>query len=529
MKAFADLYVELDSTTRTNRKVAALTAYLSTAPPADAAWAVYFLTGRRVKRLVLARNLRQWAAQMAEIPDWLFEECYDRAGDLAETIALLLPPPPVAAHGSLAGWVEDRLLPLQRQSEDKQRDTLRAAWRELDHQQRFLWNKLLTGGFRVGVSERLVVRALAKASGLEPPVIAHRLMGAWEPTPAFFSSLVSPGRPDDDRSKPYPFFLAHPLERTPETLGDSSHWFAEWKWDGIRAQVIRRQSECFIWSRGEELITDRFPEIAAAARLLPDGTALDGEIVIWKDGILPFAQLQRRIGRKTIGKKLLADAPARCIVFDMLERRGEDIRKQPLHQRRRALEELFAELPGQTGLALSQTVPAANWVELARERGRARERRVEGLMLKRLDSAYGVGRERGPWWKWKIDPYTVDAVLIYAQRGHGRRAGLFTDYTFGVWHEGELVPFAKAYSGLTDEEIREVDAFVRRNTLEQFGPVRRVEPQLVFELAFENIQDSPRHKSGIAVRFPRMSRWRKDKQAEDADSLALVRSLIKRH
>ena len=526
MKAFADLYTRLDATTKTNRKLAALRDYFSSVPPADAAWAVYFLTGRKPKRLVISTNLRRWAAELAEIPDWLFDESYDAVGDLAETIALLLPANTPGSDLPLHEWVEKRLLPLKAKIEEQQRFELRRAWSEMDRRQSFLWNKLLTGAFRVGVSQRLVMRALADVSGVPASVIAHRMMGNWEPTPEFVTRLLAPEAGDTDSSQPFPFFLAHPLEAEPDTLGDISLWLAEWKWDGIRAQVIRRAGETFIWSRGEDLVTERFPDLAPWAALLPEGTVLDGEMVAWKDNaVLPFAQLQRRIGRKSLGKKILADVPGRFIAFDILEHNGEDIRAHPLVERRSALTNLVAQLPEASAIALSDSPCATTWDELRESRSRSRELQVEGLMLKRLDSPYGVGRERGAWWKWKIDPYTVDAVLIYAQRGSGRRASLYTDYTFGVWHEGELVPFAKAYSGLTDAEIREVDRFVRRNTLERFGPVHRVKPELVFELAFENIQRSTRHKSSIAVRFPRMARWRKDKPPEQADTLETIRAL----
>jgi DNA ligase-1 len=529
VKAFAALYARLDSTTRTSRKLAALCDYFNEAAPADAAWAVYFLIGRKPKRLVLARCLREWSARLAGVPDWLFDESYDAVGDLAETIALLLPPPASSSTWTLSRWVEESLLPLRGLPEQQQRLVLEDAWRQMDHDQRFLWNKLLTGAFRVGVSEGLVVRALAEVSRLPPAVIAHRLMGQWEPSAEFLQSVLASASAGDDVSRPYPFFLAHPLEGGPETsLGAVGDWLAEWKWDGIRAQLIRRQGWTFLWSRGEELITERFPEITEAARLLPDGTVLDGEILAWKDGrVLPFAQLQRRIGRKSVGRKLLADVPARYMVFDLLELGGADIRALALAERRDRLRRLLASAPCGSALALSEAVAAGSWEELARMRAASREHGVEGLMLKRLDAAYGTGRERGPWWKWKIEPYSVDAVLIYAQRGHGRRASLYTDYTFAVWSGEELVPFAKAYSGLSDEEIREVDRFVRENTLEKFGPVRRVKPELVFELAFESIGFSSRHKSGIAVRFPRIARWRRDKLPASADTLDLVRSLIR--
>jgi len=527
MKAFTELFTALDETNKTSGKLDALRRYFDSAPPADAAWAVYFLSGRRLKRLLPVRRLADWACELSDTPEWLFAECYQTVGDLAETVALLLPAPRRSTGKPLAAWVEQQLLPLRDLDEQAQRERLIASWDELDGPQRFVWNKLLTGGFRVGVSQRLVTRALAESAVLEPAVIAHRLMGTWSPTAEFFEQLRSPAADDFESSRPYPFFLAHQLDEEPsEKLGARADWLAEWKWDGIRAQLIRRGGETYVWSRGEELMTDRFPELRIDATRLPDGTVLDGEILAWKDGVLPFSLLQRRIGRKTLGPKILKDAPVVFMAFDLLEHSGYDIREQPLERRRELLERVLAEQPEASAIRSAAALDAPDWAALAQTRQASREHGVEGLMLKRLGASYGVGRQRGPWWKWKIEPYTIDCVLLYAQRGHGRRAGLYTDYTFGVWRDGELTPFAKAYSGLTDQEIRQVDRFIRQNTLERFGPVRAVKPELVFELAFENIQRSTRHKSGVAVRFPRMNRWRRDKKPEDADTLDAIWAML---
>jgi len=526
MKAFAELYTALDETTKTNAKVAALEQYLRAAAPEDAAWAVNFLIGRRPKRLLESRKLAEWAIAEAGVPEWLFAECYHAVGDFAETIALLLRPAAASTSLPLHYWVEERLLPLGQADDATRRGWLVSAWREMDEGQRFAWNKLITGEFRVGVSQSLVVRAIAAVSGLSAEAISHRLMGEWQPTAAFWRQLVAPEAPetrDADVSRPYPFCLAYPLEGPIEELGDPSGWQVEWKWDGIRAQLIRRQERTFLWSRGEELITERFPELEALGALLAEGTAIDGEVLPWKDGApLPFAKLQRRIGRKSLGARILADVPAALIAYDLLELGGQDVRERPLEWRR---EQLQAVAPPSAALILSPVVEGASWEALRELRRQSRARKVEGFMLKRRGSPYRVGRRRGDWWKWKIDPYSVDAVLIYAQPGNGRRASLFTDYTFGIWDQGKLTPFAKAYSGLSDEEIREVDAFVRRNTIGTFGPVHAVKPELVFELAFEGIQLSGRHRSGIAVRFPRMARWRRDKRAEEADTLETIRAL----
>ncbi len=527
MKRFAELYTRVDETTKTNEKVDAIAGYLAAATPEDAAWAIHFLIGRRPKRLIETRKLVEWAIEETGLPGWIFDESYQAVGDLAETISLLLPTPTTSTDLPLHYWVEERLLPLREWDDAKRRDSLINAWREMNEAQRFVWNKLITGAFRVGVSQNLVVRAMAKVSDIDANVIAHRMMGDWQPNADFHARLLGANSSDADVSRPYPFCLAYPIEGEINQLGGLTEWQIEWKWDGIRSQLIRRRWHTFLWSRGEELITERFPELEAMASLLPEGTVIDGEILAWKnEAPLPFAQMQRRIGRKVLSEKMLRDVPAAIVAYDLLEDGGVDIREQPLEHRRARLEEIVRNAGASGHIVLSPTVQAASWEELIELRRGSRERGVEGFMLKRLGSPYLVGRKRGDWWKWKIEPYSVDAVLIYAQPGNGKRASLFTDYTFAIWDNGELVPFAKAYSGLTDEEIRQVDAFVRRNTVEKFGPVRSVKPELVFELAFEGIQKSTRHRSGIAVRFPRMARWRTDKKPEDADTIDTVKALI---
>jgi DNA ligase-1 len=526
MKSFAELYRRLDETTRTNGKIEAMAAYFRKAPAEDAIWAIRFLMGRKPRQVVPTRKLMEWAAECAQVPDWLFEACYDVAGDLAETITLLIPPAADQRDRPLHTWVEAHLLPMGAMESEKRRRTVLAAWAVMDGAQRLVWNKLITGGFRVGVSRRLVVQALARFSAIDAAVIAHRLMGEWPATADTYRRLLSRDFRDAEVSRPYPFYLAHPLEGEVQALGIPADWQVEWKWDGIRGQVIRRRGQVFVWSRGEELVTAKYPEIAEAAAHLPDGTVLDGEILPWKEGRpLPFAELQRRIGRKTVGRKLLADVPAAFLAFDLLEREGRDFRAAPLIRRREALAALLAAADA-APLMLSPEVPAPDWPTLGDLHGESRRRGVEGFMLKRRDSAYQVGRRRGDWWKWKIAPLTLDAVLIYAQRGHGRRAGLYTDYTFAVRQEADLVPFAKAYSGLSDAEIRQVDRFIQHNTLQRFGPVRSVRPELVFEIAFEGLRPSTRHKSGVSVRFPRIARWRRDKTAAEADTVETLRRLL---
>jgi DNA ligase-1 len=531
MRAFATLCTALDATTATRGKLAALRAYFSHADDGDAAWALYFLAGGKPRQVVPTRVLRELARDVAGVPEWLFEESYQAVGDLAETIAHLLPDPGAGSDAPLAEWIEQRLLPLRGAPEARLREQLRAAWRELDNPGRFVWNKLITGGFRVGVSRALVTRAIAEAAGLDSQAVAERMMGEWQPSAAHYRALLAPGSGEDRPGRPYPFFLAHPLQASPESLGPVEHWHAEWKWDGIRGQLVCRGGAVFLWSRGEELVTERFPEVAALGARLPPGTVVDGEILAWRDGAsLPFTVLQQRIGRKQLGPKVLAQAPVALVAYDLLEAEGTDLRARPFHERRARLEALVAAAH-EPALALSPAVVADSWLALAVLREGSRARGVEGLMLKRRDSAYGAGRVKlgpgGEWWKWKIDPLSVDAVLVYAQRGHGRRASLYTDYTFAVWKDGALVPFAKAYSGLADAEIRDVDAFIRANTLEKFGPVRSVRPQLVMELGFEGIQRSTRHKSGVAVRFPRMLRIRTDKPVAEADTLEHLHQLLR--
>ena len=527
MKEFATLFTALDGTTRTSAKVDALAAYFHTAPDTDRLWTIALLSGRRPRRAVSTTQLRAWAAEAAGIPAWLFEAAYPVVGDLAETIALVLPARRKHTERGLSDWIEG-LRALAGADDTARRAFVTNAWDGLDTTGRLIFNKLITGGFRMGVSQGLMTRALAQATGIEAAVIAHRLMGDWTPDTTTFARLVLQDTPGDTAARPYPFCLAHALDAAPEeALGASGDWFADWKWDGIRGQLIRRGGALQLWSRGEDLMTDRFPELAAALHLLPDGCVLDGEVLAFADGApLPFAALQKRIGRKTVPKKLLAEAPVILCAYDLLEWQGTDLRARPFAERRALLERLLAPLPEGAPFRLSPEIAFADWASLAEIRATARARRAEGVMLKHRASAYHAGRKRGDWWKWKLDPRTVDAVMIYAQAGHGRRATLYTDYTFALRDGDGLVPFTKAYSGLTDAEFRQITQWVRKNTLERFGPVRRVVPELVFEIAFEGVQESPRHKSGIALRFPRMARWRRDKPASDIDTLDTLRAML---
>lgn len=523
MKFFTKLFTDLDQTTKTLGKIKALIEYFEKASDQDKLWAIALLSHRRPRRTVNATYLAEWARELSGVPDWLFYESYTVVGDLAETITLMLPEKYEQSDFSVTYWI-DFIKSLEPLEVTQKKEKIIWAWGQLKEAERFVFNKLITGSFRIGVSQQLMVKALARHAGVKENIVAHRMMGNWSPDTDTFHDLLYASE-GADLSKPYPFYLAYSLEENVETLGDPAEWIAERKWDGIRGQVIVRDRQLFVWSRGEELVTDKYPEYHVMPDLLPDGTVLDGEILPFRDDVpLTFNHLQSRIGRKTVSQKLLKDVPVSFVAYDVLEWRGEDIRQWKFEDRRRKLEDICA-VPS-TVLRLSPRVNFLTWDELARERNRSREFLSEGIMLKRKDSIYRNGRRRGDWWKWKIDPFTIDAVLIYAMRGHGRRANLYTDYTFAVWDGDQLVPFAKAYSGLTDEEIKEVDRWVKQNTLERFGPVRSVKPELVFELAFEGINKSTRHKSGIALRFPRMARWRKDKSAQEANSLSDLTALL---
>jgi DNA ligase-1 len=527
METFVKLFESLNQTTSTSTKTEALERFFCEADPRDQVWTIALFTGRRPRRLISSGQLRQWAVQQSGFSDWMVEECYAHVGDLAETLSLLLPSPHVSSEQPALYELLLRLLDLQKTDEAGKEAFVTHYWQALSPTARFLFNKLLTGGFRVGVSEKLIVKALAKVYQREESAITYALSGKWDPQNTSLSKLLASNK-SEDASKPYPFYLAYALENEPESLGDVKDWQAEWKWDGIRAQLIKRAGEVYLWSRGEELLNDSFPDLVEAAQGLPDGTVLDGELVIMDDsGLRSFGDLQQRLGRKKPGKKLQQQLPAGLLCYDLLEWGNQDFRSLPLQARRSQLEACCAEWKTKQ-LVLSEVIAAQNWSELAEARSDSRNRQAEGLMLKRLDSPYESGRKKGDWWKWKVDPLSVDAVLLYAQQGHGRRAGLYTDYTFAVWDGDKLVTFAKAYSGLTDAEIKEVDKFIKAHTLEKFGPVRTVKPELVFEIGFEGIQASNRHKSGVALRFPRILRWRKDKSVDEANDINELRQLLNR-
>ncbi|RPD48946.1 ATP-dependent DNA ligase [Paracnuella aquatica] len=539
MRHFAALVAKLGTTTKTNEKLDALVQYFSVADDRDKVWVIAIFSGRRPRRAVNTTQLATYCVELAKLPFWMFDECWHTVGDLAETIALLLPENETAYNERrdderpLYYYIE-QLKRIEKEEEPVRKKFIVESWAELNRSERFVFNKLITGSFRIGVSQKAMVNALAKATSAEASVIAHRISGNWDPGTITFDELTGDEAHATDLSKPYPFYLAYALEDEPASLGNPEDWQVEWKWDGIRGLIIKRQGELFVWSRGEELMTEKFPEYHSLQYLLPDGIALDGEIISLPPAEagattfrrpLPFSSLQTRIGRKNVTKKQLQEAPAGFIVYDLLEYEGEDWRSRPLSERRSKLEALMAQW-NYTALELSPVVRFEDWEELKTLREQSREMNAEGFMIKKRSSIYQVGRKRGDWWKWKIDPLTIDAVMIYAQKGAGRRSGLYTDYTFAVWDGDKLVPFTKAYSGLTDKEFAQVDAFVKRNSLEKFGPVRTVKPELVFELAFEGIAASNRHKSGVALRFPRMLRWRKDKTVTEINTLEDLKRML---
>lgn len=534
MKQFAELVYSIGTSNKTNEKLQALQDYFATAPAKDIVWVIAVFTGRRPKRIVNSTFLKDLCIKISNIPSWLFDECYHTVGDLGETIALLLPEAEnVNASEKTLSYYLEHFISILKEPDEMKKAFILDCWQHMDRNEKFVFNKLITGGFRIGVSQTIMVNALAKTKDVSPSVIAHRISGNWNPATTSADDLLNESSSNIDHSKPYPFYLSYALENDPAALGTIDEWTAEWKWDGIRGQIIKRNNELFVWSRGEELVTEKFPEYNAFVNALPNGLVLDGEIICLDtsagDGMvkpLPFSVLQTRIGRKNISKKQLTEAPVAFIAYDILEYEGKDFRDEPFIKRRKVLEQVIAGLH-HPYLLLSPTLQVNDWQQLHTQRATSREKGSEGLMLKRNNSPYLSGRKKGDWWKWKIDALTIDAVMIYAQKGHGRRSNLYTDYTFAVKDGDKLVSFAKAYSGLTDKEFAQVDAFVKRNSIEKFGPVRTVKPELVFEIAFEGIAASNRHKSGVALRFPRISRWRTDKKADEINTLDDLKEMLR--
>lgn len=526
MKHFAQLISSLESTNKTNAKIDAIVNYLENAPDNDKLWFLALFTGKRPKRPVNTNYLKQWALEITGLPEWLFVESYTSVGDLGETLSLILPAPEHHIEKTLSEWMGE-LLELKDKTEEEKKQYVLQSWNGLDYTERFIFNKLIGGSFRIGVSKKLLINALSKYSEIEQNQLMHSIMGKWNFDEVNFQDLIEGTNINPDNSKPYPFCLAYPLEKEIEDLGEISDWQFEYKWDGIRGQLIKRNGEVFIWSRGEELVTPQFPELKETLENVEGDFVIDGEILAVKnDEVLNFNELQKRLNRKNITKKMMEEIPVQVFAYDMLEFKGEDLREKPLSERRKMLEDLLVQNQSPQ-ISLSQIIQAENYNDLKEIREKSREINSEGLMLKQKKSIYHSGRKKGDWWKWKVDPLTIDAVLVYAQKGSGRRSSYYTDYTFAVKNGDTLVTIAKAYSGLTDKEIMEVSRFVTKNSIEKFGPVRTVKPELVFEIAFEGIGFSSRHKSGVALRFPRIVRWRRDKTADEIDELEEVKKLIK--
>ena len=525
MKDFSNLISAIEITNKTNAKIDALVEYFKVAPDKDKLWLIALFTGKRPSRPVKSNLMKSWVMEITQLPEWLFLESYSSVGDLGETIALLLPNPENNIEKPLHIWI-DELIKLKPKIDEEKKAYVLEAWNGLESQERLIFNKLIGGSFRIGVSKKTLVNALAKLSGIDANQLMHSIIGNWTPDSISFDDLLNGEHINYDNSKPYPFCLAYSLEKELQDLGDEKDWQVEYKWDGIRGQIIKRKEEVFIWSRGEELVTEQFPELVEAIAKLEGSFVIDGEILAIKDSaVLLFNDLQKRLNRKNVTKKLLEDVPVGLYIYDILELDGVDLREQSMENRRKKLEVLLQQNTSNI-LKLSEIIDFKNWNELDALRNAARSFNSEGLMLKKKSSVYHVGRKKGDWWKWKVDPLTIDAVMIYAQKGSGRRSSKYTDYTFAVKNEDKLVTVAKAYSGLTDVEISEISKWVNKNAIEKFGPVRTVKPELVFEIAFEGIAYSKRHKSGVALRFPRMKRWRKDKTVNDIDTIESVKALI---
>jgi len=525
MKDFSNLISAIEITNKTNAKIEAIVNYCKVAPDKDKLWLIALFTGKRPSRPVKSNLMKEWCMQITQLPEWLFLESYSSVGDLGETLALLLPNPENEIEKPLHVWI-DELINLKSTTDAEKKEYVLKAWNGLRAQERLIFNKLIGGSFRIGVSKKTLVNALSKLSGIAANQLMHSIIGRWTPNTISFDDLLSGEHINYDNSKPYPFCLAYALEKELQDLGSENEWQVEYKWDGIRGQIVKREDEVFIWSRGEELVTQQFPEIVEAVSQLPGSFVIDGEILAIKDSaVLLFNDLQKRLNRKNVTKKLLEEVPVGLYIYDILEQNQIDLRQVSMVQRRNKLEELLTQNTS-TILKLSEVIQFKKWDELDDLRNAARSFNSEGLMLKKKSSNYHVGRKKGEWWKWKVDPLTIDAVMIYAQKGSGRRSSKYTDYTFAVQNEDKLVTVAKAYSGLTDKEITEISRWVNKNAIEKFGPVRTVKPELVFEIAFEGIAYSKRHKSGVAVRFPRMKRWRKDKTVKDIDTIESVKALI---
>jgi len=518
MRLFGQLLQACLQEPKTLQKISLLSDYFNEESPENMPMALHFLMGENMGRFCSGRQLREWAAQLLGLPDWLVDESYEALGDNSETISLLFPNKPSSLAHDLKAVCE-RIQQLKSEPIDVKKDWIIDVWSKSSRDDIYTFNKLLGGGIRIGASKKNVLKALSRTVHLDVDILEQRLLGTWEPTKIAYDALVNP---DDIAGKgtcPYPFFLASPIQDVDATLMPFSDWQIEPKWDGIRAQLVHRQEGTQLWSRGNDLISDQFPDILDSASELPYGV-YDGEVLAWgADGPQPFADLQKRLNRKKVTRQLLASIPCIMMLYDCLEFEGVDVREQALHERCKKIRDLRPPFYTSNPLTLNGVSALNDYVK------NARNNRVEGVIIKRLSSAYKSGRVRGDWWKLKVDPLLLDVVIMYAQKGKGIRSGLFTDYTFGVWDNNQLVPIGKAYSGLTNDEIKQVHQILNNHLTDRFGPVRGVSPCVVLEVAFDSIQESPRHKSGLALRFPRINRLRLDKPVEEANSLEDARAL----
>ena len=559
-RSFGNLINNLEQCNSTKKKINLISVFIKDIDPRDGSWILLLLMSTRQKRVITGRRLKDILQASFRMPSWLIDDCFAQVGDSAETISLLWPQLKSELTDAniecsevynklfnepkeskpLHWWMETLLPAIKDATETTQNRLILKLWSDIADQDHYLTNKLITGGFRNGVSKGLVVKSIAQAYELDESTVLERLMKPIEINNIWFQELTHPVSINrtDRGAIPYPFYLASPVEIEKIKETPPADWRLEYKWDGIRGQLIKRDTGAYLWSRGEELVNHVFPEIIEMAENLPDGTVLDGEILCWQKDVrkpMAFASLQRRLGRKTVNKKLLKECPTVFLAYDILEHKSIDIRAYNLRDRLKLLESVQLNY-NHPCLVIDNEKEFAEWEELIQLRDRARLEGAEGLMIKKISSHYLSGRKRGYWWKYKHDPMTLDAVLIYAQAGTGKRANLFTDYTFALWDDSnknskdrKLVTFAKAYSGLNNSELMELDKWIRTHTIERYGPTRVVEQKQIFEIAFEGVMESKRHKCGLAVRFPRIHRWRIDKPVMEADCIEQAQALLKQN
>lgn len=525
MKRFAELCAILESTANAREKMAALTVYFQDAPPPDAIWAIRLLLGWKPSRIATSQTLRRWARECVQFPDWLFEESCAAVGNLLETLALLIPLPDTPGDVPLHVRMQRDLLPLRDLTENEQRAAVSAAWTQMDAQQRFVWNTLLTGGFRPHVSEKTLIRALSAWRGLPTTVLACRLKQEWEPTVAGYRALFSHDIAALDSSQLYPFqrwYEEPPARGASGAIGD---WRIDWHRNGMRAQLIKRGSSVFLWSDDHVIVNDTFPEICEAMAAMTDGTVLDGVITAWSaDGPLHRAELERRMKRKRLTKKFKHEVPVRYWVYDLLEIQGEDVRTQPFRQR---IHQAAGIIPTEVGsvIHLAEPLEAASWHRLHALRNDARRHGADGVLLRRWTaSACPSTRKADQWRVWKADPLTAPVVLVYVQALNAASGQRSVEGTFAAWDGGDLVPVAKTSAGFSDEDVNAIEEFAKQHTVERFGPVRSLKAELVFTLAFDSVSLSTRRKSGLVLHHPRVAGRLLDASIHDAERIAILRN-----